>query len=97
METRDQEYLDRTEAEIAVEYAEIAASYDVPVTLFITGQTAREEPERIEQLAAMETVESRWAQLLGVRYADTQRMAGCRETDSRPRRFLERSTTLSTV
>jgi|AntDeeMetagen285_2_1112576.scaffolds.fasta_scaffold01292_4 peptidoglycan/xylan/chitin deacetylase (PgdA/CDA1 family) len=57
METRDQEYLDRTEAEIAVEYAEIAASYDVPVTLFITGQTAREEPERIEQLAAMETVE----------------------------------------
>lgn len=57
MGTRDQAYMDRTEAEVAVEYAEIAATYDVPVTLFITGRTAIEEPERVERLAAMENVE----------------------------------------
>jgi hypothetical protein len=57
LETRDQEYMDRTEAEVAVEFAEIAAEYDVPVTLFCTGRLAVEEPHRIETLAAMENVE----------------------------------------
>ena len=57
METRDQGYLDRTEVEIAIEYAEIAAAYDVPVTLFLTGRTAVEEPERVETLAGMDNVE----------------------------------------
>ncbi len=57
LETRDQEYMDRTEVEAAIEYAEIAAEYDVPVTLFVTGMTAEEEPERVKRLAAMENVE----------------------------------------
>jgi len=57
METRDQAYMDRTEVEAAIEYAEIAANYDIPVTLFITGRAAVEEPDRVEQLAAMENVE----------------------------------------
>ena len=57
MGTRDQAYMDRTEVGVAIEYAEIAAEYDVPVTLFLTGRTAVEEPDRVEQLAAMENVE----------------------------------------
>jgi len=57
LETRDQEYMDCTELEAAIEYAEIAAEYDVPVTLFVTGKAAEEEPERVKRLAAMENVE----------------------------------------
>ncbi|MFB6202769.1 MAG: polysaccharide deacetylase family protein [Halorhabdus sp.] len=57
METRDQEYMDRTEVEAAIEYAEIAAEYDVPVTLFVTGKAAVEEPDRVRTLAAMDNVE----------------------------------------
>jgi peptidoglycan/xylan/chitin deacetylase (PgdA/CDA1 family) len=57
MATRDQEYLDRTEVEIAIKYAEIAEKYDVPVTLFVTGKAAIEEPDRVERLAAMDNVE----------------------------------------
>ncbi|MCU4718451.1 polysaccharide deacetylase family protein [Halapricum hydrolyticum] len=57
METRDQEYMDRTEVEAAIEYAEIAAEYDVPVTLFITGKAAVEEPDRVRTLANMDNVE----------------------------------------
>jgi peptidoglycan/xylan/chitin deacetylase (PgdA/CDA1 family) len=57
METRDQEYADVTEVEAAIEYAEIAAEYGVPVTLFCTGRCAVEEPERMERLAAMDNVE----------------------------------------
>jgi hypothetical protein len=55
--TRDQEYLDVTEVEAAIEYAGIAAEYDVPVTLFVTGKAAVEEPDRVQRLAAMDTVE----------------------------------------
>ncbi len=57
METRDQAFMNRTEAEVAIEYAEVAASYDVPVTLFVSGRTAVEESGRVERLAAMENVE----------------------------------------
>lgn len=57
LDTRDQAYLDRTEVELAIEYAEIAASYDVPVTLFVTGRAAVEEPDRVERLARMDNVE----------------------------------------
>lgn len=57
METRDQKYMDRTEVEAAIEYAEIAAEYDVPVTLFVTGKCVVEEPERVRRLAAMDNVE----------------------------------------
>lgn len=57
LETRDQEYMDRTEVDVAIEYAEIAADYDVPVTLFVTGKAAVEEPDRVERLAAMDNVE----------------------------------------
>jgi len=55
--TRDQKYLDRTEVEVAIEYAELAAKYDVPVTLFITGKAATEEPDRVQRLVAMDNVE----------------------------------------
>lgn len=57
LETRDQEYMDRTEVEAALEYADIAGEYGVPVTLFVTGKTAKEEPERVRTLAAMDHVE----------------------------------------
>ena len=57
MRTRDQAYLDRTEMEVGIKYAEVAAEYDVPVTLFVTGKAAIEEPDRVEQLAAMDNVE----------------------------------------
>jgi hypothetical protein len=57
MATRDQEYLEGTEVEAAIEYAGIAADYDVPVTLFCTGKCVAEEPERMAQLAAMDNVE----------------------------------------
>jgi len=49
--------MDRTEVEAAIEYAEVAAEYDVPVTLFVTGKAAEEEPERVKRLAVMENVE----------------------------------------
>lgn len=57
MRTRDQAYMDRTEVEAAIEYAEIAAEYDVPVTLFCTGKCIQEETDRMERLAGMENVE----------------------------------------
>lgn len=57
MGTRDQAYMDRTEVEAAIEYAEIAAEYDVPVTLFCTGKCIEEEPDRMERLAGMANVE----------------------------------------
>jgi len=57
MATRDQEHLEVTEVEAAVEYAEIAAEYDVPVTLFCTGKCIEEDPERMRTLAEMDNVE----------------------------------------
>ena len=57
LETRDQAYMERTEVEAALEYAEIAGEYDVPVTLFVTGKAAEEEPNRVRRLAAMDHVE----------------------------------------
>ncbi|PSP72832.1 hypothetical protein BRC86_11430 [Halobacteriales archaeon QS_3_64_16] len=57
LETRDQAYLDGTEAEAALRYAEIAADHGVPVTLFVTGKTAVEEPDSVRELIAMENVE----------------------------------------
>jgi hypothetical protein len=57
MATRDQEYMDRTEVEVALDYAEMAAEYEIPVTLFLTGRSAIEEPNRVKQLAAMQNVE----------------------------------------
>lgn len=57
METRDQSYLDGTEVQAAIEYAEIAAEYDVPVTLFCTGKCVAEEPDAMKRLAAMDNVE----------------------------------------
>ena len=57
MDTRDQAHLEGTEVEAAVEYAEIAAGHDIPVTLFCTGKCVEEDPDRMAELAAMETVE----------------------------------------
>jgi hypothetical protein len=57
LDTRDQARLDRTELECALEYADIAADHDVPVTLFVTGKAAAEEPDRVRELAALDGVE----------------------------------------
>lgn len=57
METRDQAFIEGTEVEAAIEYAEIAAEYDVPVTLFCTGKCVAEEPDRMATLAEMDNVE----------------------------------------
>jgi hypothetical protein len=57
LETRDQPYMDRTEMDAAVAYAEIAGSYEVPVTLFVTGKAVVEEPAALEKLASMDLVE----------------------------------------
>ena len=57
MATRDQDYLNGTEVQAAIEYAQIAAEYDLPVTLFCTGKCAVEEPDRMKRLAAMDNVE----------------------------------------
>lgn len=57
LETRDQKYLDGTEIEAALEYAHIANSHGLPVTLFVTGKAAVEEPEEVERLAALDNVE----------------------------------------
>lgn len=57
LNTRDQVHLDGTELEAAIQYARIARSYDLPVTLFVTGKAAAEEPERVERLAEMDGVE----------------------------------------
>lgn len=57
MGTRDQTFLDQTELAVSVEYASIAAAYDIPVTLFVTGRAGKEEPQRVRRLASMENVE----------------------------------------
>jgi hypothetical protein len=57
LDTRDQEYLTRTELECAIECATIAEEYGVPVTLFVTGKAAREEPDRFSRLVDMEHIE----------------------------------------
>ncbi|MFC7231474.1 hypothetical protein ACFQMM_08770 [Saliphagus sp. GCM10025308] len=57
LETRDQAYMDCTEVEAAIEYAEIAAEYEVPVTLFLTGKCVYEERNRVRELAEMPNVE----------------------------------------
>lgn len=57
METRDQTHLSGTEVEAALKYARIAAEYNIPVTLFVTGRAAVEEPERYRKLARMDNVE----------------------------------------
>jgi len=57
LDTRDQAHLNRTELECALEYADIAADHDVPVTLFVTGKAAAEEPDRVRKLAALDGVE----------------------------------------
>jgi len=57
LKTRDQMHMDRSELSVAVEYAEVAGSHDVPVTLFVTGRAVEEEPAAIDRLAAMDHVE----------------------------------------
>lgn len=57
MGTRDQEHMDRTEVERALEYVEIAHSHDLPVTLFVTGRAAVEEADGVARLAATDGVE----------------------------------------
>lgn len=56
LETREQSYLDRSELDCAEAYVEIAASHGVPVTLFVTGKLAAEDPGRVGRLAAREGV-----------------------------------------
>lgn len=55
--TRDQRELEGTELEATLEYVDRAAAHDVPVTLFVTGRAADEEPDRVRRLADHEAVE----------------------------------------
>lgn len=55
--TRDQACLEGTEVAAARKYVEIAASYDVPVTLFVSGKTVRESPDAVRALADRDGVE----------------------------------------
>lgn len=57
MQTRDQSCLSGTELEAALAYVRIAREYDIPVTLFVTGRAAKEEPDRYRELATMEGIE----------------------------------------
>lgn len=58
---KDQEWLkensELTEMGCAVKYADIAAEYEVPVTLFLTGKVAREEEGKLASLGENEFVE----------------------------------------
>jgi hypothetical protein len=56
LDSRDQDYLDPTEVEAAIEYADLAASHGVPVTLFVTGKAATEEPDAVRRLAERDNV-----------------------------------------
>jgi len=55
--TRDQSFMDRSEVDVAREYASIAAEHGVPVTLFCTGKAAAEEADGVRALASMDNVE----------------------------------------
>lgn len=57
MKTRDQKHLATSELETAIEFAEIARSYDVPLTLFLTGRCAVEESDQSVKLGAVDGVE----------------------------------------
>lgn len=53
----DQQYLDRSEMEVALETARIAARHDVAITLFCTGKAITESADIATRLAAMPNVE----------------------------------------
>jgi len=57
LKTDDQRYINSTEAELALEAAQIALKYDVKVTYFITGRTVMEEPDVIRTIAKMPNTE----------------------------------------
>lgn len=57
LETRDQACLGESEISLAGKYAAIANEYGVKVTLFVSGKTAKEEPETVRSVAEMENVE----------------------------------------
>jgi peptidoglycan/xylan/chitin deacetylase (PgdA/CDA1 family) len=53
----DQGYLDRTEMEVALQTAHIAAEHDVSLTLFCTGKSIEEQPGLATKLVSMSNVE----------------------------------------
>lgn len=57
LRTRDQLYLEGTEAQAALNYARICDRFDMPLTLFITGKVILEEKEAITSLTRMENLE----------------------------------------
>lgn len=56
LKTKDQEVLDGTEIDAAITCGEIAADYGVPLTLFVSGRTAVEQPDAVKELSEMPNV-----------------------------------------
>ncbi len=46
-----------TEMDCALKYAKLAERYNIPVTLFVTGQIAQKERDNLKGLAGMQNVE----------------------------------------
>jgi hypothetical protein len=57
MDSVDLQYCGGTEIDAALKMAEIAASYNLKLTLFFTGLCAREAPESLQKIASMKYVE----------------------------------------
>lgn len=56
LKTKDQEILNGTEIDAAIKCSEIAADYGVPLTLFVSGRTAVEQSDAVEELCEMPNV-----------------------------------------
>jgi hypothetical protein len=57
LQTRDQQCLSRSEAEITKEYVDIVCSHGLSVTLFVTGKAVKEEPKVFRSIAKYDSVE----------------------------------------
>src|SRR5262245_43876728 len=55
--SRDRHYASCSEIEAACEYAHIAKSFDLKITMFITGTTAIQSPNLLRRLASLPNVE----------------------------------------
>lgn len=56
-DSEEQSYYDGSEFEAALEYVEIARSYDIDLTLFLTGKVAKENSEQVRGLDQDDGVE----------------------------------------
>jgi len=57
MKGADQQYLKQTEPQITEEYIDIITSYDLKVTLFVTGKAIEEEPDVFHRISKNPLVE----------------------------------------